>query len=58
MPKAQELNPIMRSTGPANSVGAPFRSNSESFFAPKIKVKPRTANEFLYGNRAQPASQR
>ena len=58
MPKTQELNPIMRSTGPANSVGAPFRSASEPFFTPQIKTKPRTANEFLYGNRIQAPSRR
>ncbi len=51
MPKAQELNPIMRSTGPANSVGASFRSASEPFFKPMGKPKSMTANEFLYGGR-------
>ena len=51
MPKAQELNPIMRSTGPANSVSASFRSASEPFFKPMGKPKSMTANEFLYGGR-------
>ena len=50
MPKAQELNPIMRSTGPANSVSASFRSASEPFFKPMVgKSKSMSANEFLYG---------
>ena len=51
MPKAQELNPIMRSTGPANSVGAPFRSASEPFFKSDSKSNTMTPNQFLYGGR-------
>ena len=51
MPKPQELNPIMRSTGPANSVGAPFRSASEPFFKSNSKSKSMTPDQFLYGGR-------
>ncbi len=50
-PKAKELDPIMRATGPGNNVNAPFRSPTEPFFNPKFKAKPKTANEFLYGNK-------
>ena len=49
-PKAKELDPIMRATGPGNNVNAKFSSNSEPFFNPKFKAKAKTANEFLYGN--------
>ena len=40
-PKPQELDPIMRATGPGNSLGAPFRSSAEPFFNSKFKSKPR-----------------
>jgi hypothetical protein len=47
-PKAQELDPIMRATGPGNSTNAPFRSMPQNFF--KAQVKPKmTSSEFLYG---------
>ena len=49
-PKAQELDPIMRSTGPGNSVNASFRSPLQTFFKPKNK-NTMTANEFLYGSK-------
>ena len=50
-PKAKELDPIMRATGPGNNVNAKFTSSSsEPFFNPKFKPKAKTANEFLYGN--------
>ena len=47
--KPQELDPIMRATGPGNSQAAPYRDVAEPFFNPKFKAKPKTANEFLYG---------
>ena len=47
--KPQELDPIMRATGPGNSQAAPYRDAAEPFFNPKFKAKPKTANEFLYG---------
>ena len=40
----------MRATGPGNNVNANFTSDAEPFFNPKFKAKPKTANEFLYGN--------
>lgn len=43
-PVAQELDPIMRSTGPGTSVGAPYPAGPRETVA-----KPKTANEFLYG---------
>jgi hypothetical protein len=47
-PKTQELDPIMRSTGPGNSVGAPFRSVPVPFFKPDAGPKM-SSNDFLYG---------
>jgi hypothetical protein len=49
-PKARELDPIMRATGPGNNVNAKFGSATEPFVNPKFKGKPKTANDFLYGN--------
>ena len=49
-PKAKELDPIMRATGPGNNVNANFTSNAEPFFNPKFTAKAKSANEFLYGN--------
>jgi len=49
-PKTQELDPIMRPTGPGNSVNAAFSEPLQGFVNPKFKAKPKTANEFLYGS--------
>ena len=49
-PKPQELDPIMRATGPGNSQAAPYLAGAEPFVNPKFKAKPKTANDFLYGN--------
>jgi hypothetical protein len=49
-PKPQELDPIMRATGPGNSQAAAYREPLQAFVNPKFKAKPKTANEFLYGN--------
>ena len=47
-PKTNELDPIMRSTGPGNSVNAAFRSAPQPFF--KAGAKPKmTSDQFLYG---------
>ena len=48
-PKPQELDPIMRATGPGNSQAAAYREPLQAFVNPKFKTKPKTANEFLYG---------
>ena len=48
-PKPAELDPIMRSTGPGNSVNATFSEPLQAFVNPKFKAKPKTSNEFLYG---------
>jgi len=47
-PKSQELDPIMRATGPGNNVNASFRSAPQPFFKPTTKSKM-SSNEFLYG---------
>ena len=47
-PKTNELDPIMRSTGPGNSVSAAFRSAPQPFFAAGVKPKM-TSDQFLYG---------
>jgi len=49
-PKTNELDPIMRSTGPGNSVNASFRSPINSFVPSNTKQKM-SSNEFLYGNK-------
>ena len=49
-PKAKELDPIMRATGPGNNVNAKFASATEPFVNVKFQSKPKTTNEFLYGN--------
>ena len=46
----QELNPIMRATGPG-TMAAGFRSKSELFFNISTKKKSPTAQEFLYGDK-------
>ena len=49
-PMAQELDPIMRATGPGNNVGAPYPAGPRVTFSnPEFHAKPKTANEFLYG---------
>jgi hypothetical protein len=49
-PKPQELDPIMRATGPGNSQAAAYREPLQAFANPKFKAKPKTTNEFLYGS--------
>ena len=49
-PTAQELDPIMRATGPGNVVQAPYPAGPRVSFAnTAFLTKPKTANEFLYG---------
>jgi len=48
----QELNPIMRATGP-ETMGAGYRSKSEIVFNLSTKKQQPTAQEFLYGDKLQ-----
>ncbi len=49
-PTAQELDPIMRATGPGNVVQAPYPAGPRVTFASAdFQTKPKTTNEFLYG---------
>ena len=48
-PKAKELDPIMRATGPGNAQAAPYNRMPDHFFQPKIKAFKQTPNQFLYG---------
>ncbi|MBG10081.1 MAG: hypothetical protein CMD92_02815 [Gammaproteobacteria bacterium] len=51
-PTAQELDPIMRATGPGNVVQAPFTAGPRVTFAnTDFQTKPKTTNEFLYGSK-------
>jgi len=48
-PKAKELDPIMRATGPGNAASAPYNRMPDHFFQPKVKAFKQTPNQFLYG---------
>ena len=51
-PTAQELDPIMRATGPGNVVQAPVTAGPRvTFTNPAFQTKPKTTNEFLYGSK-------
>lgn len=49
-PKAKELDPIMRATGPGNAASAPYTRMADHLYQPKLKSfnKP-TPTQFLYG---------
>jgi len=55
IPDTQEESALMRKTGPASRVNAPFfqGGGKEPLFAPQLQPKTRatTANEFLYGGK-------
>ena len=61
IPDSQEESALMRKTGPASRVSAPFKSATEPFFEPGLKPQTRatTSKDFLYGARlAVPAPRR
>ena len=50
-PKAKELDPIMRATGPGNAASAPYNRMPDHFFQPKLKAfNKQTPSQFLYGS--------
>ena len=55
IPDTQEESALMRKTGPASRVNAPFLQGGmkEPLFKPQLQPKTRatTANEFLYGGK-------
>jgi hypothetical protein len=49
-PKAKELDPIMRATGPGNATTAPYNRMPDNFFQPNVKAFKQTPSQFLYGS--------